>query len=136
MSGFIQSNGTFRLLDASQTLSANDSGKIMLIPDLTTGTRTITLPTAAAGLSYTFIVDTVAAAAIGRIAAITPAAAGTMYGTLMNLGVANATTLVPKSGVNSAQFTATAIQGDMMQVLCDGTRWHCSGTSHVAAGLA
>ena len=52
MSVYVQTNQPVTLLNAANTISAADTGKLMLIPALTAATRVITLPAAAAGLHY------------------------------------------------------------------------------------
>ncbi len=139
MSLYVQTNQIIQLTNAAapaNTILAADTGKIMKIPVLTAATRVITLPALAAGLHYRFMVDVSAIAGLTQIARLTPAAGGTpVNGTLINAnGVAAVT--VQKNAAAVADFTATAVTGDYIDLYCDGVTWHVSGMSSVAAGLA
>ena len=67
MSGYVQTNQSFILPSANYTVSAADTGKLFLIPQLGV-VITITLPAGQAGLHYRFM----AIATLAFTAAITP----------------------------------------------------------------
>lgn len=130
MSGFVQSNQVENLLDAATTLDAADTGKLLVIPALSSN-RVLTLPAAAAGLHYRFM----AGATLGHTFTITPATTGLVNGLL----ITNATgTLsgVAKTAANTVVMTATAVLGDWVDCYSDGTAWHCNGMTQVTAGLS
>lgn len=139
MSVYVQTNQPIQLQDADSTISATDTGKIMLVPVLTAN-RIIALPTLAAGLHYRFMNSASAAgpvaASLAFTATIRPTpAANRVEGTLV-VNNANVANIVSKNNAASAILTDTSLTGDYIDVYCDGTFWHVNGMSRVAAGLA
>lgn len=95
------------LVGATVVLTAADSGKV-LVNRSTSGTPSWTLPTAAAGLWFTFVVASTTAGFTvtgGTIKAKTNAAGTAISGT----------TLTNTQG--------TAVVGDTITLVCDGTNW-------------
>jgi hypothetical protein len=95
------------LVGATVVLTAADSGKVF-VNRSTSGTPSWTLPTAANGLTYTFVVASTTAGFTvtgGTIKAKTNAAGTAISGT----------TLTNTQG--------TAVVGDTITLVCDGTSW-------------
>jgi len=133
MSSLIQSNQVIiqaSMTNAGQTLSANDSGKTIILP-AATGAGTLTLPPVQAGLRYRIIMSATAA----QIITIRPTAGNTVQGVLL-VNNAGTTNTIAKNAANSVQFTATAVAGDSIELTSDGTLYYVTGSSAVAAGLA
>lgn len=133
MSNFIQSNAVITLLAPSataQTMSVADSGKIIVIP-AATANGVVNLPAVAPGLCYKFIMAATAAFTV----TLTPTANGLVNGSVLNNNAA-AGEVVSKNAANTTNFTATAVAGDWIEVVSDGTNWYVFGQSRVAAGLA
>lgn len=117
---------------ATYTVLAADSGKLHVFPDLTS-TCTATLPTAAAGLEYTFISKAVAADAQNWIIK-SPSATNYFIG-----GVAFADTdagagadeihagVWSNGSTNDFLNIVTPGAGTRVQVVCDGTNWIVNG---------
>lgn len=105
------------LVGATVVLTAADSGGVF-INRSTSGTPSWTLPTAAAGLTYTFVVASTTAGFTvtgGTIKAKTNAAGTAISGT----------TLTNTQG--------TAVVGDTITLVCDGTNWVMTAQSGVFA---
>ena len=133
MSSYVQTSQAVLIPNASYTVSAADTGKLMLIGALTVGGKVISLPAPAVGLHYRFM----ATGTLGQTATLTPTPAGNIVNgsLIVDTGVA-ATTFIAKTAVPSAVLTATAVLGDYIDAYCDGTAWHVSGVSQAAAGLS
>ena len=125
--------GVVTISDASTyTALAANSGKIHVFPDLT-ASCTVTLPTASAGLQYTFIGKGVAADAqnwvfdtgsatnfyLGGLSfADTDAGAGADE---IHLGV------YPDGNSNDIMTIVTPAAGTIIRMICDGTNWIVNG---------
>jgi hypothetical protein len=113
----------------SYTVLAANSGKVHMIPDLTAN-MTLTLPTATAGLEYTFVGKGVAADAQNWIFA-----AGVPY----KGGLAFADTdagagadeihagVFPNGSSNDNMTIVTPGAGTIVRLYCDGTNWFVNG---------
>lgn len=105
------------LVGATVVLTAADSGSV-LINRATSGSPSWTLPTAAAGLYFTFVVASTTAGFTvtgGTIKAKTNAAGTAISGT----------TLTNTQG--------TAVVGDTITLVCDGTNWIMTSQSGIFA---
>lgn len=105
------------LVGATVVLTAAQSGSV-LVNRSTSGTPSWTLPTAAAGLTYTFVVASTTAGFTvtgGTIKAKTNAAGTAISGT----------TLTNTQG--------TAVVGDTITLVCDGTNWLMTAQSGIFA---
>jgi len=105
------------LVGATVVLTAADSGGVF-INRSTSGSPSWTLPTAASGLEYTFVVANVTAGFTvtgGTIKAKTNAAGTAISGT----------TLTNTQG--------TAVVGDTITLVCDGTNWVMTAQSGIFA---
>jgi hypothetical protein len=117
---------------ATYTVLAADSGKIHIMPDFT-ASCTLTLPTAAAGLEYTFIGKAVAADAQNWIIK-SPSATNYFIG-----GVSFADTdagagadeihagIWSNGSTNDFLTIVTPGAGTRIHVICDGTNWIANG---------
>lgn len=117
---------------ATYSVLAADSGKIHIIPNLT-ASCTLTLPTASAGLEYTFIGKAVAADAQDWIIK-SPSATNYFLG-----GVSFADTdagagadeihagIWSNGSTNDFLTVVTPGAGTIVRVICDGTNWIVNG---------
>lgn len=114
---------------ASYTVLAANSGKVHVLPNFT-ATCTITLPTAAPGLEYTFIGKAVAADAQNWVfAAGVPYLGGLTFvdndagagADEMHAGV------YPNGSSNDNMTIVTPAAGTTISLYCDGTNWIVCG---------
>ena len=129
-SGVSNLDNKVEFLTASRTLTANDSGKVLVLS--VAGGLTVTLPSAAPGLNYKFIVGTTFTTA----GLINTAATDELYvGTLMLVDPATATDMNAFSADVSNDDTidlGSAAQGWLQGgyfnlVGLSDTRWHVDG---------
>jgi|TARA_R100001244_G_scaffold62900_1_gene52353 hypothetical protein len=129
-SGVSNLDNKVEFLTASRTITANDSGKVFILS--VAGGLTVTLPSAAPGLNYKFIVGTTFTTA-GQI---NTAATDELYvGTMMLVDPATATDMNAFSADVSNDDTidlGTAgqgwLQGGMINIVgISDTRWHVDG---------
>lgn len=95
------------LVGATVVLTAADSGSV-LINRSTSGSPSWTLPTAAAGLFYTFLVSNVTAGFT--------VTGGTIFAKASATGAS-------VTGTTLTNTQATAVIGDTVTLICDGTSW-------------
>lgn len=114
---------------ATYTVLAADSGKTHVLPNFTANC-TLTLPTAASGLEYTFIGKAVAADAQNWIfAAGVPYIGGLTFvdndagagADEMHAGV------FPNGSSNDNMTIVTPSAGTIIDLICDGTNWIVNG---------
>ena len=129
-SGVSNLDNKVEFLTASRTITANDSGKVFILS--VAGGLTVTLPSAAPGLNYKFIVGTTFTTA----GLINTAATDELYvGTMMLVDPATATDMNAFSADVSNDDTidlGTAgqgwLQGGMINIVgISDTRWHVDG---------
>ncbi len=128
MTKYIQTNQTVVIpATATYLVSANDTGKILLISAQAAGCI-ITLPAAQIGLRYRFILT----APAGGIVQIGTGVVGGLGG----VGV-TANSVVPVIAANlTVRFAATATFGDFIDVTCiSSTKWSVNAASQVNAGI-
>jgi len=119
---------------ASTTLTAADSGKVYLLtPANAASTRSVTLPTAAAGLHFRFILKSASNNAAGHFTVVQAGATQDFVGTVLDgAGTSDSATasdtLVKFVGV-------TAVGGDSVEVVSDGTLWYIRGACKTAGGI-
>ena len=108
---------------SSHSLGAKDSGKTYILEN--TVARTITLPAVKAGAKFKFVVsDSTAASTIA-----------TSEGTsLIKGGILLATAWETLAGTTLTASTSAVI-GDWVELVCDGTYWYISGQSGHANGF-
>lgn len=114
---------------ATYTVLAANSGKTHILPNFTANC-TITLPTAAAGLEYTFVGKAVAADAQNWIfAAGVPYLGGLSFAD--NDAGAGADEIhagvFPNGSSNDNMTIVTPSAGTLIYLVCDGTNWIVSG---------
>ena len=116
-------------LAAASTLTAEQSGTVFFL-SATTEFAT-TMPTPAAGLTYTFIVG--AAPSGANYTIVTASSANIIKGQAVNAaGVAGDT----GTADDTISFVdGQAVAGDMVTVISDGTSWFAKGFCAVAAGI-
>lgn len=122
---------------AATTLLASQSGSIVLVPTQAQA-QTVTLPALAAGLNFHCLVQGSGAVATGFIVSF-QGPANTMAGSLnTSAGAAAPNNILVSIAGNrrNANFTATAIGGDFLDLFCDGTNWFARGQSAATAGLS
>lgn len=105
------------LVGATVVLTAADSGGVF-INRSTSGSPSWTLPTAAAGLEYTFVV------------------ANTTAGFTVTGGTIKAKTSATGTAISGTTLTntqGTAVVGDTITLVCDGTNWVMTAQSGVFA---
>ena len=105
------------LVGATVVLTAADSGSV-LINRATSGSPSWTLPTAAAGLYYTFYVSS------------TSAGFTVTGGTIKAKTSATGTAI---SGTTLTNTQGTAVVGDNITLVCDGTNWVAISQSGIFA---
>lgn len=105
------------LVGATVALAATDSGSV-LINRATSGSPSWTLPTAANGLWFTFVV------------ASTTAGFTVTGGTIKAKTSATGTAI---SGTTLTNTQGTAVVGDTITLVCDGTNWVATAQSGIFA---
>lgn len=118
---------------ATYTVLAADSGKTHILPNFT-ATCTLTLPTAAAGLEYTFIAKAVATDAQNWIfAAGVPYLGGVQFEDTDEPGSGgNLTSVFPNGSSNDNMTIVTPSAGTIIYLVCDGTNWIVNGIVYSA----
>ena len=112
---------------AAVNISANDSGKIHVIPDLSADS-TFTLPTEEAGLSYEFWYGGTAADAHDWTIKTTGNSNYFVGGLVLDDTDDGSTVVVDSNGSsNSSMGVLTPIAGTLVKVVCDGTVWYVNG---------
>ena len=114
---------------AAVNISADDSGKIHVIPDLTADS-TFTLPTEEAGLSYEFWYGGTAADAHDWTIKTTGNSNYFVGGLVMHDtdDGGDDTAVVDSNGSsNSSLGVLTPIAGTLVKVVCNGTVWYING---------
>lgn len=109
---------TSALVGATVVLTAADSGKVFINVS-TSGTPSWTLPTAANGLWFTFVTGNTTAGF-------------TITGGVVHLKTnASGTALTSTTTVTNTQ--GTAVVGDTLSIVCDGTAWWMTAQSGIFA---
>ena len=115
------------VVTATNTITAAESGTVFVLSSATEFEST--LPTAAAGLRYRFIVG--AAPSGASYTVVTPASASIIQGVLVVNGASVA-------GVNEDIITfvdGLASVGDWVELISDGTSWFISGVGSAAGSI-
>jgi len=113
---------------ATYTVLAANSGKLHILPDLTADC-VISLPTAAAGLSYEFIYGGVAEDA-HDVSFDTGSDTNFFLGGCVDFDDDDGTfgVVYPDGDSNSIVKIDTINAGTLIKLYCDGTNWYLSGT--------
>jgi hypothetical protein len=113
---------------ATYAVSASDTAKVHLVPDLTADI-TITLPAAADGLKYRFVY--VGAAADAQDWLIVPTAGFYIGGVVFHDSDGDVSSTVYSDGNSNDNFTVlTPEAGTDVTFISDGTNWYVMGTVH------
>jgi hypothetical protein len=124
--------GSMETLAAAKTLTANDNGKTFLLN--LAGGFTVTLPAHAAGLRFKFIVKT--APTTAYIIAAATADVDTITGGFSTADVIDAAVVDYDAAGDQINFVAaTAVVGDWVEVISDGSNWYTSGHCNDQGGL-
>ncbi len=132
MAIYIQTNQPISLPNANASISAADSGKLMLFAAIT-GNRTYTLPALQAGLHFRF--QNMAPAGLGASAIIQGSGGllnALMNGVLIKGGVVCAA-VVGRSAVNF--INGQSVKGDFLDCYCDGVQWSVMGSGRVTGAF-
>lgn len=119
-------------ITAAETLKNGDSGKVFML-DSASGAYSITMPTTLkAGVNYRFIVQENT-----PTGAITLAfGSAIVYGNLEQQADTNEDNRVAAAGVSNVIIGTTALQGDYLDFVCDGTYWYVSGMSSIQTAVS
>ena len=115
-------------ITASTTLYASDSGKVFTVA---TDALVITLPACEAGLKFTFVNT---GADSNNIITLSPAATDGIWGTITLAG-----SVVDLGGVANKDLINTkssAIKGDSVTLVSDGTDWYVTASTGIWAAEA
>ncbi len=118
-------------LTAAATLTANDSGKTFFLN--LAGGFTVTLPTVTDGVEYTFIVGTAPTTAYIITNALGTAGDNMVGHVLSSSGGPEDTE--PTNGDSISFVANTAVRGDRIHVISDGTSWHVVGSCAATGGI-
>jgi hypothetical protein len=121
------------VLAATNTLTAEDTGKTLFLNHATEFATT--LPAPAAGLEFTFIVT--AAPASASYTVVTASSAQIIFGHVLTSGFNDSPADVETSGgATTITFVdGVASVGDRCHVISDGTNWYASALCAVEAGV-
>lgn len=127
----ILTDAAVEVLSAATTLTAADSGKTLF---LNAGTEfATTLPTAALGLRFTFIVTGAPSGASYTI--VTPGSLQIIFGK-QHSAAGDAGDTENTGGATTITFVdGQAVVGDRVELISDGTNWYAVAFTSVAAGL-
>lgn len=113
------------------TLTAAESGRTYYLD--AAAEFAVTLPAAALGLKFTFIVK--AAPATASYTIVTPGAAELIFGKILS-AAGDAGDVENTGGGTTITFVdGQAVIGDRVDMECDGTNWYVVGFASVAAGI-
>lgn len=118
------------VLSTGTTLTAADSGKVFLLVQGTSA-KTATLPVAASGLNFRFVLKTAHATYKWEI--VQASSADDFVGHIAASAAAGATA----SGSNTLiKFVNNvSVPGDYVALECDGTNWYVSGMAAATGGV-
>ena len=126
-------SGSIETLAAAKTLTSDDNGKTFLLN--LAGGFTVTLPAHSAGLRFKFFAKTQPTTAY--IVAAATADADTIVGSFSSSDLdAVADVDGETAGGDQINFVAsTAVVGDWVELVSDGTNWYTSGHCTAVGGL-
>jgi len=117
-------------LAATRQVLASESGTTFFLAHATEFVTT--LPPVAAGLNYRFVCKLAPAGANYTI--VTPGLANLLIGHVVCIADGNGTTSAT-AGDTISFVGSSAVVGDYVDLVCDGTSWYVSGIAAVAAGI-
>ena len=129
LSGTVSGKALTEVVTAANIITAAESGSVFFLSSATEFAST--LPAAAAGLRFTFIVTAAPSGADYTIT--TDSSANIIKGQAYTLDVNSATDPdFEVTGCDTISFvSAKAVAGDRVDVICDGTNWFAYGFSSV-----
>lgn len=116
------------VITATNTITAAESGTTYFL-NSTTGSAQV-LPTAAAGLTYTFIITTVPTS--GNMTVTAPT---TDDNIIFGYADVNSTQVLAATEDSINFIASTCVIGDWVTVISDGTNWYVKGASQAAGGI-
>lgn len=123
--------GSTEVVTATNVITATESGKTFFL-DAVAGFES-TLPTAAAGLRFTFIVKT---APTSNGYTITGSPADKIFGTVACSGAEDTVNGVTGNAADNAILVANvALIGDLLDFFSDGTNWYITGNVNTFAAV-
>ena len=125
--------GQILRVDSARTLLASESGSYVMLRESESAVYTVTLPTVAVGLKFTFILEAVSGTGDYDITI----AQSTSDSNNIVIGNINGAATFVDVGHDGFIFdTGTATAGDCVQIVSDGTSWYIIvGTSSAAGGI-
>ena len=111
---------------ATVAISTRDSGRLHIMPDLTADT-VISLPAAAAGLSYKFIIGAVTTDAQDWQVDTGSDTNFFLGGVMWQIGAGAAEFVGPDGNSNSIVNILAPEPGTAVEFICDGTNWVING---------
>lgn len=119
--------GKVETLSAAATLTAEDSGKLLILSAAAGAQVTLPAVATSAGFSYKFVVG----AAFATTAWTVKAASAVIQG-----GAIVNSVFVASASRNTITFAhAAETVGDTVQLSCDGTNWYVTGVGASAASI-
>jgi hypothetical protein len=119
--------GQVETLSAAATLTAEESGKLLILSAAAGAQVTLPAVATSAGFSYKFVVGATFATTAWTIKAATSVIQG---GAIVN------SVNVPSANRNTITFAhAAETVGDTVQLSCDGTNWYVTGVGTSAASI-
>ena len=123
--------GSTEVVTATNVITASESGKTFFV-DAAAGFES-TLPTAAAGLEFTFIVKT---APTSNGYTITGSPADKIFGTVACSGAEDTVNGVTANAADNVILVANvALIGDLVKFYSDGTNWYVTGNVNTFAAI-
>ena len=129
-------NKKVRIHTAAVTLGAEDSGKVHIFNSATAFTLTLpAVATAGSGWNAKFIIGTPPGSSTHTISENTASDTNVIHGGFTESAHTDGTTAASTAGtgVTTINFDASAIKGDFVDVVCDGTSWYAFGLAQADA---
>ena len=124
------SGNVIEKVTTATTFTASDSGKVFAL-DAAGGAYTITLPAVAPGINYKFVVQE--NTPTGDITI--KAAAAVIYGNLCLQADTDEDNRLACAGKTNILVDTTALLGDSLELVSDGTYWYAIGLTQVVGGF-
>ena len=117
--------GQVETLSAAATLTAEESGKLLILSAAAGAQVTLPAVATSAGFSYRFVVGATFATTAWTIKAATNKIQGGVIVNSVN---------VPGADENTITFSAETV-GDFVELNCDGTSWYVTGIGAAAGAI-
>jgi len=118
------------IVTAIRVVDTTDNGKTFFLNHATG--KAITLPSPEAGFRLTFVIGATAPSS-GAWTVVTKGNATIIYGSSST--AADGTAVGVGSAEDTITFATTALPGDEVSIVSDGTNWYAHGQSAVAAAI-